>query len=158
MKRDALIILQFPELKQHVTFFTAKKMDKILDNPLDMSSGPDNIMNPRSHNDSNSERNDENSNASNNSVETRLSSAFEHSVSQRLPDKENIDPITSRVSPLKKPGSQRRAILKDITEKFAKKPVPVNTVLSEPPLDTDMDEMFDKLTDSPLRRHNFREL
>lgn len=84
-----------------------------------------------------------------------------------LPDKENCDPIKDVYSPrYKKPGAIRRAILRDITEKFKRemtkdeKNADVDDENDECRVgwDEEIETLFDRLKDSPHKKKNMREL
>lgn len=76
------------------------------------------------------------------------------SISRNI-DQENIDPITHELSPRKKPGSLRRAVLKDLTEKYLKKESVEKKTIE---IDQTEEDFFTNYTDSPLEDRNFREL
>ncbi|KRH93122.1 hypothetical protein M153_14720002422 [Pseudoloma neurophilia] len=71
-------------------------------------------------------------------------------------DQENIDPLTRELSPKGKPGSIRRAVLRDLTDKYLKK----NPEREEPEESVQIydEDPFANYTDSPLKNKNFREL
>lgn len=85
--------------------------------------------------------------------ETQIESII--SAMPRNIDKENIDPVTKTLSPRSKPGSVRRSVLKDLTDKYLRRDRPTEEIKEE---DSQDEEIFSKLTDSPLRNRNFREL
>ncbi|ELQ75746.1 hypothetical protein THOM_1274 [Trachipleistophora hominis] len=77
-----------------------------------------------------------------------------------LPDKENYDPLAECYSPhAKKTGSIRRAILKDITDKYRKRVVEEKEPVDEPKKwSEEIEELFGRWKDSPVKKKSMREI
>lgn len=76
-----------------------------------------------------------------------------------IPDKENYDPIAECYSPhTKKTGSVRRAILKDITDRYRKESKEEEHVSEPKKWSDEIEELFGRWKDSPVRKKNMREM
>jgi hypothetical protein len=82
-------------------------------------------------------------------------------VCEDTPDKENLDPLMESYSPRnKKKISKRLNVLRDITERYkssgaCSEEEGGESVVQE---DNELDAMFSKLADSPVRSKNIREI